>query len=238
MRKNLIGIVIVAVLLISGCINYPCINGSGNVISETRTVDAFHSVDLELMGNLYVTQTGESEVRIEADDNILPLLKTDVRNGVLIIKRDGNRCLRPTKINVYVSMDEVKRLSLSGQGDIISQSTITSDNLELSISGQGDIDMDVNTSKLTTSLSGQGDARYTGTATSHEVTISGTGDIDAYELTTEKTLVRVSGAGDAEVFASNELDVKISGAGNVHYKGDPKTVNQDISGAGKVNKMD
>jgi len=227
------------VLLASGCISDPnCINGSGNVVSETRTADTFHSVEMECSGNLYVTQTWESGVRVETDDNIMPLLKTDVINGVLIIKRGGTRCLSPTKLNIYVSMDDVKRLSLSGSGNIIGRSEITSDDLEVSLSGSGDIDLQVDTKRLKSEISGSGESKFTGKASSHDATISGSGDLKAYDLVTEKSTVQVTGSGKSEVFASEELNVKITGSGDVYYKGNPATVNKKILGSGELKKAD
>ena len=94
-----------------------CTIGSENVISETRTVDTFHSADLRGWGNLYVTQNGVTqdgkfEIRIEAEDNILPLLETHVTDGMLVIEQEEFRCIRARKpVNVYVTMDEVKKLS-------------------------------------------------------------------------------------------------------------------------------
>jgi hypothetical protein len=68
-----IGIILVSFVVIVGCTQGPCLLGSGNVISETRTVEPFHSVELNGIGTLSVTQDGSPEVKLEAEDNILPV---------------------------------------------------------------------------------------------------------------------------------------------------------------------
>ena len=94
--------------------------GSGNVISETRTLDSFTSVDARFSDNLYITQSGTIDVRVEAEDNLLPLLRTYVTNGVLII--DWEKNVRTTKpVSVHLSMGDVEKLSNSGSGDVIGQ---------------------------------------------------------------------------------------------------------------------
>jgi len=249
-----IGLIVIIVLLagilavLSGFVTTPvgflttpdfCVFGSENVESETRTVDTFHSAELRGWGNLYVTQDGESEIRIEAEDNILPLLQTSVTDGVLVIEQERFKCIIPREpVNVYVSMEEVKQLSLSGSGKIIGQTKITSDGLGVTVSGSGDIDLEVDTEELKTTIAGSGNAQLKGDATVHDVTISGSGNIQSYDLDTEKSTVVVSGSGKSEVSVSNELDVRISGSGNVNYKGDPKNVNTEITGSGKLKKVE
>jgi len=238
----IIGIVLLVIAIVLGIYTTgigTCVIGSGNVDSETRSVDIFHSAELRGWGNLYITQNGASEISIEAEDNILPLLKTYVTSGKLIIENELLTCIRPTKpVNVYVSMEEVKQLSVSGSGDIIGQTKITSDSLGVAISGSGNIDLDVDAKKLSTSISGSGNAKLKGVATTHDVMFSGSGKIQSYELVTEETTLTISGSGNSEVFASNELDVTISGSGNVYYKGNPANVNTQISGSGKLEKVD
>jgi len=247
-----IGLIIIILLLagilvfLSGFITTPigfitipgCVVGSGNVISETRTVDTFHSVELKGSGNLYVTQDETPELRIEAEDNILPLLKTYVTDGVLVIEREPFKCITTRKpVNAYVTMNEVKQLSLSGSGKIIGQTKITSDSLGVTVSGSGNIDLEVDTEELRTTISGSGNAQLKGDATAHDFTISGSGDIQSYDLDTEKSTVVISGSGKSEVSVSNELDVKIFGSGDVYYKGDP-VINTEITGSGKLKKVE
>jgi hypothetical protein len=231
-------IISASLLLISGCVSDFCVEGSGNVISETRTVESFHSVEFNGMGNVYVAQDGTSSIKVEAEDNIIPILKTYVRDGVLVINMD-KACAKNTKpVNVYVSMNEVKKLALSGSGSITGKSEIASDDLEVIVSGSGKIDMPVKTKSLKSEISGSGESTFTGTAASHNAIISGSGKLNAYDLKTEKTEIQITGSGKSEITALDGLTVRISGSGDVYYKGNPEKIKQEITGSGKVTKVE
>ncbi len=221
----------------SGCAAYECEPGSGNVAEETRNVDPFHSVDSRISGDIFVEQGSGSNLKIEAEDNLLPLLETSVENGVLVIRSE--KCIRPLKpIKIYAGMDEVRSLSLSGSGDITGTTPIGTENLELAIIGSGDIEMQVNASSLKSLVSGSGNFLLEGDAATHEIEIDGSGDVDALGLRTEVTRVKIDGSGDAKVYTDRELDVEISGSGSVFYGGDPEKFNTQVSGSGKIGKID
>lgn len=225
-----------AMLFTSGCIGpySGYITGSGNVVSEEFTVDEFHSVGFGVYGNLYATQGAPQSLRIEAEDNVLELLTVKVENGRLTISSD-RRFINIKPINIYVSMKEVRDLSSSGSGNIISHSEINSDTLNVSISGSGSSDLTLNVEELNTVIAGSGKSNLKGTAKVHNSVISGSGDINAFDLSTERTDITISGFGNAEVDASQTLDVSIFGSGNVYYTGDAAS-NQTISGSGTIVK--
>jgi len=230
---------IVVLTLVSGC--GLCAPGSGNLISETKKTDEFHSVETSGSVELYVTQdkgTGH-KYHVEAEDNVLPKLEIKTSNGTLKVGTKTGECINPTKpVKIYVLMEEVKALSISGSGKIESQTKITSEELEIKVSGSGNIDMEVDTGKLKTDISGSGKALYRGRATEHTMKVSGSGKLNSFDLATETTKITLSGSGNAEIFASDTLDIKISGSGKVLYRGEATNINQDISGSGKVEKVE
>jgi hypothetical protein len=68
-------------------------------------------------------------------------------------------------------------------------------------------------------------------------TMSGASRLDAESLRVKLAEVSISGAGRAEVSASDTLKVAISGAGKVTYNGNP-TIEKHISGAGSIKQRD
>ncbi len=228
------GTAIVSIILISGCISPGCIIGSGNMISENRTAGSFSSIELQGIGDLYVSD-GPQSLRIEAEDNILPVLRSDVSGGRLTIST--STCVTPRRsIKIYASAPEVKGLYLSGSGNIISISPIHTDSMDLGMSGSGGINLDVDCKDLSTVISGSGSALLKGSASSSSVTIIGSGSMHGYDLVTNRSSITISGSGQAEVNVNDELDTKISGSGAVHYKGNPSRINQQVSGSGSLTK--
>ncbi|HWQ18973.1 MAG TPA: head GIN domain-containing protein [Methanotrichaceae archaeon] len=226
---------LIAASILGGCIGFTgCLNGSGHIDSENRSIPGFDGIDLQSSGNLYLDQGAEQPVRIEADDNILPALRTAVQGGVLVIGTDG--CIAPTRLNIYVSAPLIRSLAASGSGNIIGRSQISSDSLALNVSGSGGMDLDMSCRNADTSVSGSGSMHLSGQAVNHSAVVSGSGSIRGYDLSTRRSSITISGSGMDEASVSDELDVRISGSGNVYYRGSPGVVQQSISGSGGLHR--
>lgn len=214
-----------------------CEKSSGNIIQESRDVSDFNKVEMQGAGDLIITQGENYSVVLETDDNLMNKYTTRVIGDRLVISTDHIPCFIGNKgLVVYVTMPDVKRLTVDGSGDIISMNTITSDELEIQISGSGNIDLDVDVSSLETRIDGSGDATYKGRATDHAIHVAGSGDIYAYGLSTQSTSVEIAGSGDAEITAYETLDVNVAGSGDIYYQGEPQ-VSQSIAGSGNVRQI-
>lgn len=210
--------------------------GSGNVISQTREVSSFDSVRLEYPAQVLIKQ-GESEsVKIEAEDNLLPNLKTQVRDGRLEIfyKRENGKHVNPTKtVKITILVKDLTDVEFSSAGEVIIEKLKT-DNLDVSLSGAGNLKLDgIQVQGLSVSLSGAGSATASGIADTLDLNISGLGDFDGADLHNKDARVSISGAGSATVWVDNDLTAEVSGAGSVSYYGSP-SVTRQISGVGDV----
>lgn len=230
-------VVVIVVALVAGLFLSACgagVRGSGNVTSESRDVSDFDEVVLEGIGHLTIQQTGSETLTIEAEDNIIPYLKTEVEGDRLVIGEEDNTAINATEpINYRLTVKDLNALTLSGTGNIATTG-ISTDELALSVSGIGDIGAsDTSTDELQVGLSGSGSVRAAGKADSQDIDIPGDGNYDAQDLESRETEIDIGGSGIATVNVSDELDVRISGSGSVEYSGDP-TVRQNISGSGNV----
>ena len=239
LRSMLLGLSLLAVLVAAAaCQAGPIkmLTGSGTLRSEARPVSAFDEVELAGVGALTITQGPRESLTVEAEDNLLPQIRTEVRGRRLVIEPDGGPtvALRPTKpIKYTVTVRDLTAVKLSGAGSVAIPS-LTTASLDVRMSGAGDVSLDgLTASELVVSLSGLGDATVSGTVTRQEVTMSGLGSYQAEHLESQEARITKSGAGNATVRVSSTLNVKSSGAGTVEYIGDP-TVSQDVSGAGRV----
>lgn len=210
--------------------------GSGNVISQTREVSGFDAVSVEYPATVLIEQ-GESEsVKIEAEDNLMPNLKTEVTNGRLEIfyRRENGKHVNPTKtVKITIQVTDLSDVEFSSAGELIIEKLKT-DHLDVSLSGAGDLKLNrLQAQGLNVSLSGAGSATASGTADSIDLSISGFGDFDGADLHTKNADVSISGAGSATVWVDNDLNADISGAGSVSYYGSPSVARQ-ISGVGNI----
>jgi hypothetical protein len=190
--------------------------GSGRVASETRQVRDFDEVVLTGSGTLTITQTGEESLTIQADDNILPLLTSDVSGRRLTLGTKPNTSFSTRSPIIYrLTVQQLSGLIVSGSGDATATG-ITSSSMSVRISGSGSVTL-------------------AGTAERQEVTISGSGSYRADDFATKTAAVSVSGSGGVRVHASEQLDVHVSGSGSVEYSGSP-AVSQRVSGSGRVRR--
>jgi hypothetical protein len=216
-------------------INIP--HGSGNVISETRDVVNFKEVSLEGIGNLTIEQGNIESLTIQAEDNVMPQIKSEVNNGILHIsfKKPFLNVIPTKDINFNLKVKNLTNINLSGAANIVSNN-LTTDQLKIVTSGAGKIKLTVNANNLDINLSGAGSIELSGKVSTQKIIISGAGNYQAKNLESKNCIVIVSGVGSAVINAIESLDVTISGVGNVNYTGNPK-ISQQINGVGKINNV-
>lgn len=211
--------------------------GSGKRITETRTVSNFNAVELSVSGDLYVEQ-GESEsLTIEADDNILPLLTSDVQGSRLDLGVKPNSSVSMISPIVYhLVIKDLTSIGINGSGKVIAK-PIQTDKLSIRISGSGDVKFDTLTAnQLSTHISGSGPVEISGTVNQQDISISGSGSYKAADLSSKDASIQISGSGNVTVWATDTLKVNVSGSGDVSYYGKP-TVNSSSSGSGKIKSL-
>ena len=130
-------------------------------------------------------------------------------------------------------------INVSGAGSIVTDAKINNPGpINIGISGAGDIKVEVNAPKVGVDISGAGSATMVGETRDFELGITGAGKAKCFDLKAENTTVTISGAGDADVFASQKLDASTSGAGSIRYKGKPADVKSGKSGAGSIEAVE
>jgi hypothetical protein len=205
------------VIGLAGCIisNPGGVKGSGIAKTEKREVISFHSLDVNYVGSIEVRSQEQENVQISGDDNIISFITTEVKNGTLYIR--GTKGYNPRqKLLIIVSTPNVKRFVLDGVGEA-NLSNIKNDRLEIVVSGVG-------------SLSASGETKEL------DITLSGVGNVDAKNLRAVNAKVNSNAVGSVDLYVTGQLDVDASGVGKVNYYGNPKIVNKQAEGIGKINQ--
>lgn len=215
------------------------VKGNGIVSTQERHVGSTDKIKLAGSYDVEITQGAVTSVKVEADENILPYIITEERNGYLVIKsKDGINISTENTIKVYITTAKLEEVHLSGSGNIIGMNKFTGGNkLVLKIAGSGDMKMNVNSPEVQADIAGSGSITISGETKEENIHISGVGDYNAQELKAESAKVRIAGSGDVKVFADHDLDINIAGVGSVYYKG-AAAVKQHIAGSGEVKKID
>jgi len=214
--------------------------GSGVVSTESRQLADFNAISIEYPGQITIRQGSSESLEIKAEDNLLPQLTAEVRNGTLYFEnseqnwRDRVNPHDPVLVTITVVDLNKVRFPTAGKMRIEGLET---DSLSVSVSGAGDVTLtDLTADNLDFSLSGAGNIAADGKSKSLKLQISGLGNFKGGDLQSQDASVQISGAGSATVWAEDTLDARISGAGSIEYYGDPK-VNEQISGVGSVTKV-
>lgn len=191
------------------------VQGSGTSKTETRNVSGFTKIEASGAINVEVAAQKDFSVTVQADDNLLTNIKTEVSGDTLKIYSE-DRISPKTRINVSVSMPQIEGLDVSGasSGTVAG---VNADSLELKASGASKIKIE-------------------GTAKELNADASGASTVDAEGLKVENADVGASGASKATVAATNDLKVDASGASKISYVGEPKNIKQNSSGASSVTK--
>ncbi|MFO7561387.1 MAG: head GIN domain-containing protein [Enhygromyxa sp.] len=210
---RLLALSLFALALLPGC----GLRGSGTAATEQREVEGFDRIELSGGYDLVVhVEPGVAhKLEITADDNIVGKITTTVVDGELEVGREDVKLLRTkTPIRVEVWVPELLAIEASGAADIEVEG-LHGESFELE-------------------LSGASESTLRGTVERFAVKASGAATLEAVGLKAEAVTIALSGAGGATVWASESLDVEISGAGKVIYWGDPASIRERISGTGKL----
>ena len=98
--------------------------------------------------------------------------------------------------------------------------------------------MEIQTEKVFVNLTGAGIVILSGETDIQETHISGAGGLRAFNLESKTCIVNLSGLGGAEVTATDKLEATISGVGGIIYSGNPKLIERQISGFGKIKRAE
>ncbi len=214
-----------------------CVKTTGSIIFESRAVSEFDKIIASNNLNVFITQDSIFEVKIEAGENIVPLIKTEVIDGILYLK-NKNRCnwvrSYDQPFNVYIKMPYLKSVIANGSGNIKSTNTFTTDTMNVEIKSSGNVDLTVENALVISHIFDSGDLTLHGKTQEHSCYIGGTSFLYAENLQTNYTWIYTYATGNCSVRASDLLICLIKDVGDVYCYGNPTTVEKTISGNGHL----
>jgi hypothetical protein len=227
-----VGIIIFAVALVVGLVvtnlfsfgrisdkffnfsfNFKGVKGSGQTASEVRELSGFRAVDVSGVFQVEITAQKDFGVEVEADDNLLHLIKTEVQGGVLKIET-ACRVSTSNPIRIRVSAPDIDNLEVSGAANV----TLN----------------DLKNSSLVVDSSGASKIKIAGETAKLMIDVSGATKVDAENLKAENATVEASGASQIDVNVAGRLAADASGASKIVYSGTPSDIEKKTSGASKV----
>lgn len=260
MKRNLLSVLTASLLLLatSACTQMQKVSESQNYITKNMKAENFTGIKLMGSPDVIYTQTnGAPKIQIYGSDNIIELLETYVEDGTLVVKFRNNTLIQyKGKLEVRVSSPHLNQIIVQGSGDVllahglnekgdvdmtiqgsgdINGESIRCNHLSIGIQGSGDVQLRNIVSTYTkANIAGSGDMTLVGESKEAEYDIAGSGDISASELEAAKVSARIAGSGGISCHATESLHAKVTGSGEIGYKGNPQQVETSRKGVYKL----
>jgi len=212
--------------------------GSGDIISDTRTVRAFSGLEVEGPFEVIITTGSPDKLVIEADDNLMEYVETEVDGNTLEIRLSRRFNLRDAHLKAYVSSGEINKVHASAAANVTTKTGLVSANkIDLSSSSGASINGNVDAPNVTGKASSGSKLDLRGKARNLNLSSSSGATIHAYDLLSENTSASSSSGASIQTFASLDMNASASSGGEVTFRG-PGRVKKNESSGGSVKRVD
>jgi hypothetical protein len=206
---------------------------------ETRSVSAFTEVNLSGSSRVVLKQGSPQSVVVEGRAADLAVFETVVTGQQLRVgyPRTNSESWKDREpVTVYITAPTLAALRVNGSGKFTTEGALRAEKMALAVSGSGHLEVpQLTASSLTTEVDGSGIVLVGGSSLRHDITIIGSGLVKSRDLKAENCKVRISGSGNANVYASKNAEASISGSGNVAVAGGAQ-LNSSVRGSGRMHK--
>lgn len=234
--KQLIILCTALVFILSSC-HYT--TGSGNIVTEKRQVGNFSGIDASTGIDVEVKIGAVADVQVEADDNVIKYIKTNVSGGILEIRTEEmHGGINNAHLKVLVTTPVLKSIKAGSSANVKVLDVIKSDGkLSFDASSSADIEAEVDAPEVSADANSSGTVTLTGKTKNYKADASSSGDIKSAGLLSENADVSANSSGSAEVYASVSLTADASSSGDIVYHGNA-SVKQTTNSAGSVEKKE
>lgn len=191
--------------------------GKGPVTTEVHNTSSFTKIDISGAFEIQYVKSDNFEVTVITNGNLQKLISVKVEDNLLKVK-NIKTISHSDKLELIINCPILEFIELSGANHLICSDSLISE-------------------KLIVDMSGASELQLKGKSTNLDINLSGAGNIDAKQFPSDDVKINLSGAAEAIVYPINRLNAEISGAGSIKYLGDPKSIKQNISGAGSIEKI-
>ncbi len=235
------------------------VRGSGRMIQEARLIKGIARVDLATIGTLYLTQGDKEELRIEAEDNLLPYFVSTVEGDELVIKAREDIELRPTQpVRFHLTVKKLNALAASSAGNI-EAGPIKAERFLLVVGSAGNVTLEsLDAPEVAAMLNSAGNATIkslkskdlrvnihsaggltieSGEVEKQAVTQTSAGNYNARGLKSRKAQALVNSAGSATLWVTEALTATVNSVGSLSYRGSP-AVEEHVTSLGTIRKID
>ncbi|MBN2213895.1 MAG: DUF2807 domain-containing protein [Bacteroidales bacterium] len=241
---NLLAATIIAATCLVSCSDIgDCFKGTGDVILEERYVGFFDGITIDDDINLVILSDTVQYLQIEAGENLLPEICTEVSDGMLYLS-NNNVCKYSRsyqkEITVKAHVNDIKKLAFAGSARITSENLLSFNDFLIWLDGaRGEINLELNTEKLNLEhVSGNGLTILCGEVNEGIVNSKAQGLLNLRDLKINHLKMVSDSYNDAFIWVTDTIDITITNLGNVYCRGNPFIKSYIRTGGGKFIPME
>jgi len=210
------------------------IKGNRNVVSEDRTIRSdFEIINVQQGINLTISQGNPTSLSVEADENVIDLLITEVKNNELNIYFEKSVYQAKAR-NVYLTTENISKIKASSGASVKSENTIQAETLELNSSSGSTMKIRTIANEITSESSSGSNITIVGKSNSFTANSSSGSSINAKDLKVVNAITKASSGANIDVNVTGKLTAKASSGADIDYEGSPETVDKNTSSGGSV----
>ncbi len=214
---------------------------STGIVIENRDLSGFSKIEASGAFQIRIIKSTSYGVKVEADDEVIKNIITEVSGGKLIIKmqnKDKSDYNSHRKVlNITVQTPSLTALTCSGAVEVSSDDIFDAEKFELKTSGASEVKLGINAKLLISKFSGASEVKLKGKVDTHALEMTGASELEALDLEASKYAIQSKGASDCKIFVKEELAVSGSGASSIKYKGSPSKVTKTTRGATNISQL-
>lgn len=241
-NKLLLGLLIIVlasitVILIAArfYVDRNTISGNGKQASKTRQLEKFDKVNINGRFTVLLSQGENSQLKINADENLIPLVESTVDNGELVIKFK-DKISRKDKVKLFITADAYNQINMRAGAEFRTTSELKGDLLNLEVSAGSHGTLKANYNELKCDVSAGAGLTLTGRTAMATLMASSGSSLIAQELIAQKAVARGSSGASMNIVVTEELDAEMSSGASLTYSGNPVIKNINTSSGGNINK--
>lgn len=170
---------LVMIFLCATCISAK--GSSDDKVSETRSVSAFHSIEVESVASVYFTQSDTYSLRVEGEKKWVDQTKCTVKDGVLLITwaEKGKKTTKNVNgLSIYVSAPDLQKVAFEGVGSFNCKSRLNLKDVKFDVEGVGSLKVaDLHARNVKVALEGVGSGELTVDCDQLDASVEGVGSL-------------------------------------------------------------
>lgn len=240
MIKMIVHITKAIVALIASLVFTSCnfgVSGSGNVTTENRTVNGeFTSVIAEGGLEVIIEQSEKTSIVVQADDNLQEHIKTEVRNGKLIVSFDKSISFSSAN-RVIVQLPNIKEIRSDGGSSVSSKGLLKGGSMKMTSDGGSTLELAINAKNVICNSESGSSLDITGRTENIELKATSGSSINGGNLTAKNAIAYASSGSFIQINATDKLVADASSGSSVEYVNTPAKLEKNEDSGASVSKI-